>query len=522
MVFSDNIPEDWKKQTIIGITKSRFCKDFFVEYGQDLIERGLIADFFDITNLYAFEVRTVARSNGNHYAFLRPIGVGREQLIQMAKENCLFDKPEYKIAIIKLCTDFTKSTLLYETTAKAACVILETQIDQLYQEATRKQSYSTGTGAIDYLHSLYFMAEFCAEWLRDFWSKVLAEYKIYSHSAECRLAAEIVKDIFINATPALANALPLELIELAWVYWGDQPDRQTNPYWHHSSLLDTEERYGLNENASNYSHIFRTTEENTFLRYLSMTRFEFALHWVIKLTNYATDNLREKLPDKVFKVELVEYPSQTKYSLWGTDDFFFAGINEYSVPDLLGDAVFTIRQTVFNHIERHLSKGDKEYCTQFVKWLKRIILKEANNTMLLSLLEDVGLIYPEHFPGFSIFFASSIDYVMLDTQRELAQMGMNQFWGTRYQSKKHPVFSLKEYIARTQIHGRLEDKENCEQTIDYLYSIIKNDNEHALQYLQIQKMDMREADQIPVKDNWVCYMPRFTGAAKVIQLNAAV
>lgn len=142
--------------------------------------------------------------------------------------------------------------------------------------------------------------------------------------------------------------------------------------------------------------------------------------------------------------------------------------------------------------------------------------------MLLSLLEDVGLIYPEHFPGFSIFFASSIDYVMLDTQRELAQMGMNQFWGTRYQSKKHPVFSLKEYIARTQIHGRLEDKENCEQTIDYLYSIIKNDNEHALQYLQIQKMDMREADQIPVKDNWVCYMPRFTGAAKVIQLNAAV
>ena len=93
-------------------------------------------------------------------------------------------------------------------------------------------------------------------------------------------------------------------------------------------------------------------------------------------------------------------------------------------------------------------------------------------------------------------------------------MGMKQFWGTRYQSKKQPVFSLKEYIARTQILGRPEDKEKCEQTIDYLYSIIPNDEEHALQYLQIQKMDMREADQIPVKGEWVSYIPRFTGAAK--------
>ena len=514
LAFSDNIPDDWKKQTIIGITKSRFCKYFFAEYGQDLIERGLFADFVEITNLYAFEARTVARSNGNQYAFLRPIGVGREQLIQMAKENYLLDKPESKIAILKLCTDYAKSTLFDGTTAKAACEILETQIDQLYQDTARKQSYSTGTGVIDYLHSLYFMAEFCAEWLRDFWTIVLAEYKTYSRSAECRLAAEILKDIFKSTTPALTNALPSELTELAWVYWVDQPDRRTDPYRYHSSLLDIEERYGLNANASNYSHVYRTAEENTLLKYLSMTQFEAALHWVIKLTNYATDNLRERLPDKVCKVELVEYPSQAKYSLWGTDDYFFAGINEYSVPDLLGDAVFSIRQTVFDHIEHHLSKGDKEYCTLFVNWLKKSILKEANNTMLLSLLEDIGLIYPIQFPGFSIFFASSIDYVMMDTYRELAQMGMSLIRGTRYQSKKQPVFSLKEYIARTQIIGRPEDKENCEQTIDYLYSIIPNDNEHASEYLQIQKMDMRGADQIPVKDNWVCYMPRFTGAAK--------
>ena len=514
LVFSDNIPDDWKKQTIIGITKSRFCKDFFAEYGQDLIERGIITDFFEITNLYSFEARTAARTNGNHYAFLRPIGVGREQLIQLSKKNCLFEEPEYKFAIIKLCTDYAKSPLLDEATTKAACVILETHIDQLCLEAARKRSYSTGKEAIEYLHSLYYMAEFCTEWLRDFWAKELADYKTYSRSADCRLAEEIVKDIFKSTTPALANAFPSELTELAWVYWVDQPEEKADPYMFHSSHLGNEEYYGLNENASHYSHAFSTIEENTFLHYLSLAQFKFALRWVIKLTNHATDNLRGSFPDKVCKVELVEYPSQTKYSLWGNSDYFFAGMDEYCVPELLGDAIFTVRQVAFDHIAHHLSKGDIEYCTQFVNGLKQIILKEANNTMLLNLLEDIGLIYPIQFPGFSIFFASSIDYVMMDTQRELAQMGMKQFWGTRYQSKKQPVFSLKEYIARTQILGRPEDKEKCEQTIDYLYSIIPNDEEHALQYLQIQKMDMRETDQIPVKGEWVSYIPRFIGAAK--------
>lgn len=514
LVFSDSIPDDWKKQTIIGITKSRFCKDFFAEFGQDLIERGLIAEFYEITNLYSFEARTVARTNGNHYAFLQPIGVGREQLVQLSKENCLFEEPEYKFAIIKLCTDYAKSPLLDEATAKAACEMLEAQIDQLCLEITRKQYFSTGDEVNDILHSLYFMAEFCTEWLRDLWAKELAVYRTYSRSADSILAEKILKDIFKNTTPALSNALPSALTELAWAYWIEQSDRQTNPYRLHSSLLDVETHYGLNTNAADYSNNFRTPKENSFFRYLTITQFELALRWSIKLTNYATDNLRKNFPNKMLKVELVDYPSQTMYSLWGTNNFFFVGMDQYCVPELLGDSVFIIRQAVFNHIEHCLSKGDTEYCTQFVNWLKQIILREANNTMLLSLVEDIGLIYPAQFPGFSIIFASSIDYVMVDTRRELVQMGMNPIWGSRYKSKMQPVLSLKDYIAKMQILGRPEDKEICEQTIDYLYSIIPNDEEHALQYLQIQKMDMREAEQIPVKDNWVCYMPRFTGAAK--------
>ena len=111
LIFSDSMSEDWKKQTIIGITKSRFCKDFFSDYGADLIERELIKNFIEITNLYSFEVSAHTMSNGYIYAFLKPIGVGREQLIQIAKENNLFNETTLKRLIVKLCLDYAHASI---------------------------------------------------------------------------------------------------------------------------------------------------------------------------------------------------------------------------------------------------------------------------------------------------------------------------------------------------------------------------------------------------------------------------
>ena len=513
LVFSDSIPEDWKKQTIIGITKSRFCKDFFFEYGPDLIERGLIFEFLEITNLFSFETHIIKMSNGNHYAILRPVGVGREQLIQLAKEKKLYEKDEYKRTIKKTCTDYAKSPSFEALTATAACEILEIYVDQLCQQAVMISSYSIGKEAIEILRSLYLMAEFCIEWLRDFWKKALKDYRAYSSSITCRLAEETIKDIFKNTTPGLANVLPTELTELAWIYWVDRPERKADPFQYHASFLDIEDHYGLNINASHYSHFFGAAQENSFLRCLALTHFEIALRWVINLTNYATNSLRQNVPERVHTVELVDYPSHVTYVLWGTEDFFFAGMKEYGVPELIGDAVFTVRQAVFARIEYYVSKGDYEHCTWFVKWVKRIILEESNNTMLLTIIEDVGLNYPVQIPGFSIFFASSIDYVMIDTERELAQMGMKDFWGKRYQGREQSVFSLKDYIIKNQLFGRPEDKEQCEKTIDFLYSIIPNDAEHAIQYLQIQKMDLRMAKRISCGEGFYL-SPQITGAAK--------
>lgn len=56
LVFSDKMPQNWKKQTEIGLVKSRFCGQFFSEYEQTIISRNMINDFVRIANIYAFEI----------------------------------------------------------------------------------------------------------------------------------------------------------------------------------------------------------------------------------------------------------------------------------------------------------------------------------------------------------------------------------------------------------------------------------------------------------------------------------
>ena len=515
LVFSDNIPDDWKKQTIIGITKSGFCKDFFAEYGQDLIERNLIAKFFEITNLYSFEARIITRPSGNHYAFSRPIGVGREQLIQLSKEKCLFEKTEYKNAIIKLCTDYAKRPLFDEPTAKAACVIFETYIAQKLEETEKFASYSIGKEVLDYLHSLYFMAEFCTEWLRDFWVKTLADYKTHSRSLAFRLAEDIIEDVFKNSTRALANTLPLELMELAWAYWVEKPSQRENLFQHSFSTISREENFGLNDNASHYSYVFKTPEENTFLHYLTFTQFDHALCWAIKITNYVANYMQSKTPGEIHTIKLIEFPKRTEYTYLVCPDFSFAGVQEFGIPTLVGDIVYTIRKYVFKHINDQLSTGDEEYCVRFTKWIKKEILQKSNNTILLDLLEDIGLQYPALLPGYSVLFASSIEFVMNDTQRQLAQWGYGNFLRTRYSDNDQPILSLCDYILKTQLSGHPEGKELCEKTLDYLYSIVPNDTNNAVQHLQIQKMDIRRAKVI--QNGNECYLlPQISGAAQAV------
>lgn len=82
LVIAKSLPRDWKKQTIIGLVKSRFCEAFFDEYSDNIAENELFDEFIKITNLFAFETKIIPNDNERMTLELLPIGVGRSCLIQ--------------------------------------------------------------------------------------------------------------------------------------------------------------------------------------------------------------------------------------------------------------------------------------------------------------------------------------------------------------------------------------------------------------------------------------------------------
>ena len=74
LLYTDNISNKWKDQTIIGILKSDYCKSFFSEY-EKLIEGELLNRFLKLENLYVFNTKIHQMPYNNNFAILSPIGI---------------------------------------------------------------------------------------------------------------------------------------------------------------------------------------------------------------------------------------------------------------------------------------------------------------------------------------------------------------------------------------------------------------------------------------------------------------
>lgn len=107
LLYTDNISNKWKDQTIIGILKSDYCKSFFSEY-EKLIEGELLNRFLKLENLYVFNTKIHQMPYNNNFAILSPIGIGRECLISLLFSTYKYKNDDYKDETIKICVDYSK------------------------------------------------------------------------------------------------------------------------------------------------------------------------------------------------------------------------------------------------------------------------------------------------------------------------------------------------------------------------------------------------------------------------------
>ena len=531
LTFSDEIPQSWKRQTEIGIVKSRFCDNYFEEQGSEILEQGMLFDFVKNINLFAFEGELLHIRQESPQMKLSPIGNGRPCIIRLLKNEEIYKKNIIgRDDIVKLCLDYAKQEDKVAVIASDACAMMEYYVEYSLQESEQENYYKIIDEISSCLEALYRMADNSEEWLKKFFNTLINNY-INGNRKSMRKSEDIMEWTLKNAYPALVAGLASELCSIADILWlRGKVDAEKFDFYRADRLSKGFE-YGLSEKAEHYNYLYRTVYENAFLWNLFRLNFKVGFHWTIQFINrvileYATNN-----PEYVIKIKVKISESNAIKEYWGNGNMWLAGIRDHNVPTLIGDVIFCLKEAIISSLE--ICKKDHEFTVAFANYVKETIYSKSNNIVLLTIIESIGMHFENELPGYALDLATSIELVHWDTTRymlykknptkELLERQILKTMGIpelkdRYELDKKCDLSIQEYVSHTQIYFDSMVQDKCYGILDYLYSIIKNDAENAQDYLQIQKMDMRGAKATKITDNIIMLEPQISGEAEKIVL----
>lgn len=525
LLDTDTVPNDWKTQTVVGIVKSNFCGEFIEEY-EASISGDLLWEFVRLVNNFAFETTILNLKFENVYSKLKPIGMGRPYLINLIYKNGIHKETTNETSIQKLCCDYSQAAVYNEMAANSACKILEFYIEEKMKKISSERYYDISEEINNCLLPVYRMAKYSKEWLKQFWAERIAGY-LNGDGKKQRVDEDIIEYVLKNAVPALAQNLPRELCEIADTYWIKLSENDERDCYYHSSL-DNAKEYGLSRKADPYKFEYRNIYENAFLNILIQYNWIIALEWIIRLTNHVADSMRTLSPESVYEITIWEESPQDERKYICNPNFWLAGIQEHRVHELISDAIYLFTKMAIREINS--KNNNEELVIKFAEYIKSQIVKKSNNTMMLSVLAEIGRNCEKIIPGYSLFLATSIDLVMLDSQKIgllapnpdkqlyekliLMSVGIPEL-KSRYDIEVKGNDSLQEYVLKLQLLGNFY-REKAERILDYLYSIIPNQGEFARYNLQIQKMDLRNASISKIDTNTYALVPEIEGDAKKI------
>lgn len=534
LVFSAKMPQDWRKQTEIGLVKSRHCGQFFSEYGQTLIKNGMLNDFLKTTNLYAFEINSFY-TKLIHYIQLRPSGEGRGSLINLIAENKLYEKDEIsRLDIEKICSDYSKVPLKEKRTAENACNILEFIVDKYVAECEENNYYNLDEIVNGLLIPIYQMAEYSKGWIKEFWGRLNSYYRGDGREKR-RLAEDIIEGTLKFKHNKLAEHLPMELCDLAEMFWTYCPKKNHNRgnYGFYERERDHRSyQFGLSEKAEKYERgsTRNNAVDSNFFRILFNKNFWIGLNWTIDFVNKAVLDLEEKYEDGLpsYKINFIEDKKNMSYL--GLPEMWLVTTEEYRMPTVISDLIYCLKEELCSVIEND-AVVNKE-TTKFANNVGKLIYEKSNNIALLTIIADIGMKFRHKLPGYALDLATNIDIILIDLTRLallvkspyketlekqiLMVMGMPFSLPDRYNKKSIEQYDLLDYVRDCQIYYEEDIKLRCHKILDYLYSVVPNNKKNATNYLQIQKMDLRTAQVVKVDDTTIALVPNISGEAEKV------
>lgn len=523
LISTTKIPTHWSQQTIIGLTKSRFCSPFFEEQTDSVISSGRLQEFIDITNLYAFSPE-VWGTDAAPGLLLHPIGEGREALIKIIYDQNIYTKSDInKDSIIKLCSDYAKSINKNAYTANIASKVLQYFItnELSSHNISRRDIKETATRL---LNPIYQMAEFSKDWIVSFWEQQTEAFLSKDRDKQS-VAEDLLEYTLKFTTWQLAKHLPDELCNIADIFWTTS---LRNRHFSFGNGLDSKcYHYGLNRHAEDYEHSSQSPDDYRFFPNLIDQNFWKGLYWAIRFINKCISNLATNHPTKIKKVTLMLLDKTEERKLFASRDMWFAGIDEYQFPALLSDIVYLLRIEILRIINGGIYHNID--ITEFANNIKATIFQKTNNISMLSIIEDVGCQFEKELPGYALDLATCMEIIFWDIERfsrinpnvisQKLEKQILQIMGIPNLKQRYPKnasinYFLRDYVGKMQFVAGTQ--QTCHRLLDYLYGLYPNTEEHAQSHLQIQHMDFRSPNIEQIDEKTVAITPSVSGFAKEI------
>lgn len=523
LLTDNSIEANWKKQTEIGIVKSKYCGMFFSEF-QDLLDETVIGDLLDITNLYAFEAKI------NHSPALimnvTPIGAARENLINMIYDERI-SLDNNRDSIIKLCDDYANCSYKIEDTEEKACKIIIGYLEELIEKSKEEKSYYQHDEEIVQLFLIVAkMAKASKSWLKEFLENMIAEY-CSGASRRDGVAEEILEAVLKKCDFSFSMELPELACRTAETLWRQ---RVSKKYFAYDGYDNNVRAYGLSDKADHFGNNENGVYNNAFLWYVMRCNFIKGLEWAIAFVNNAVQAFAENKPDEIKKINIYFPKENNKKVYLGNGWLWMADIMEHNLPVVLTDIVFVIKKTVINTMK---NSSDSKYIKNLAEYIKKTIYEKSNNILLLSIIEAIGMNFQKEMPGYALELASSMELIYFDIHRSgefisnptkellekqiMLSMGVPEIT-RRYEKDENCACNLQQYFSSSYLYGDDEIKNRCHAILDYLYAIY-DEKTYPNENLQIQKMDFRNAAVAKVDEKTIMLEPQIKGEAKKIVKN---
>ncbi|MDD4390954.1 MAG: hypothetical protein PHW03_09215 [Eubacteriales bacterium] len=298
---------------------------------------------------------------------------------------------------------------------------------------------------------------------------------------------------------------------------------------------DRSYQYGLSEKAVEYEHGSTRSSaiEGNFFYILFRENFWEGLNWTIGFVNKAVSALSEKHKGGLFTYEINFVEDNLKKSYIGIPEMWLATLEEHRMPTVISDLLFCLKEELRSVIEND-AVVNKEIA-KFAYNVSKLIYDKSNNIALLAIIAGIGMEFRQKLPGYALDLTTNIDIILHDLKRQalmikdpvkdmlekqiLMTMGMPpSLLPDRYNKKNIKQYDLLNYVIDSQIYYDEDIKLRCHKILDYLYSVVPNDEENATYYLQIQKMDLRTAQVVKVDDTTIALVPTVTGEAEKLTI----